>query len=69
MLFIRKDNTILQEVYFRAFKVLSENADIQCNSQKRKDSSKKVVKMFGQFPNSPYLCIRFPKGTAQQDEH
>ncbi len=23
--------------------------------------------MFGQFPNSPYLCIRFPKGTAQKD--
>ena len=29
---------------------------------------KKVGKMFGQNLNSPYLCIRFPKGTAPNDD-
>jgi len=30
---------------------------------------KKVAKLFGGNLNSPYLCIRFPQGTAFKDDH
>ena len=45
-----------------------------CEAVRRSNSEsfffllKKVGKMFGQNLNSPYLCIRFPKGTALQDD-
>ena len=34
-----------------------------------KKSKKKVPELFGGNPKNLYLCIRFPKGTAQKDEH